>query len=68
MTKTELLFSLCYFYSYLSCLNRMGVEVSWILQANTTDGSRLWTVDRCSAWPVAAEFRCGRAGERSAPR
>lgn len=22
--------------------------------------------DRCSVWPVTNEFRCGRAGERSA--
>lgn len=25
-------------------------------------------VDRCSIWPGTKEFRCGRAGERSAPR
>lgn len=34
-----------------------GVEVSWILQANTTDGFWLWMVDRCSIWPVAKEFQ-----------
>lgn len=76
MIKTELLFPLCYFCSYLSCLSylqngsRRVKGSGGVLNAagyNTTDGFWLWMVDRCSIWPVTKEFRCGRAGENALP-
>ena len=40
-----------------------------VLKSSTMD-CFFWLrmVDRCSIWPGTKEFRCGRAGERSAPR
>lgn len=53
-----MLFLFLYFLSELFTeWEQKGVEVSQILQANTTDGFWLWMVDCCSIWPVTKEFR-----------
>lgn len=74
MIKIELLFSLCYFYSYLSCLSYLqnGSTEEWrcleSCRQNPTQRMDL-AVDGWSLLCLARkEFLCGRAGERSAPR